>query len=386
MAKKFFHGQDTVAYFKAATALGAIAVPVAGDAFRILTATITPEQDRTPVEDEKGHRSMVSTFEGRRRAGVEIVTLVQPPAAGIGAQLDGVLRNFFGQAPNVVANVSSTYGIAEDLSASIGNLWFKTSVGHEAVVGAIINSLNLTWGNDAPMQFTFGGMAQDWGIMAETTIVAAGASTSAFLPADEGFVSGVGAIVMIAGAGNTAQAVEAFDGDTRIATLAADQTWVAGAAVGDGIPAPSYGTERNRLYGTEGSISFDGGTTTIDDIVHTGGSFDANNGHTLYEGDAFTRVATDTDNDADRAVSVNLSFDVREENLFLFERARYKKTVDLVVTLGAIAGRRLVLDAPKVEIDVAPISTPVSGRATVSFSGMVQASTAGADEFTLAFA
>ena len=82
MAKKFFHGQDTVAYFKAATALGAVAVPVAGDALRILSATITPEQDRTKVMDEKGNRTVVSTFEGRRRAGVEINTLIQPGAAG----------------------------------------------------------------------------------------------------------------------------------------------------------------------------------------------------------------------------------------------------------------------------------------------------------------
>ena len=54
MAKKFFHGQDTVAYFKAATALGAVAVPVAGDALRILSATITPEQDRTQGYGRKG--------------------------------------------------------------------------------------------------------------------------------------------------------------------------------------------------------------------------------------------------------------------------------------------------------------------------------------------
>ena len=83
---------------------------------------------------------------------------------------------------------------------------------------------------------------------------------------------------------------------------------------------------------------------------------------------------------------MELSFDVREENLFLIERARYKKTVDLVVTLGVASGRRMVLDMPKVEVDVAGIQTPEEGRATISFSGMVQGSVAGADEFTLAFA
>ena len=386
MAKRFFHGQDTVAFFKAATALGAVAVPVAGDALRILSATISPEQDRTPVMDEKGHRSQVSTFEGRRRAGVEINTLIQPGAPGGDPQLDAILRNVFGKAPLSVPAALVTYGIAEDLSASIGNLWLTTSVGHESLVGVILNEMNLTWGNDAPMQATFGGMAQDYGIMAATTIVAAGAAADVFLPADEGFVSGVGAIVLIVGSGNAAQVVTAFDGATRMATIAADQTWVAGAAVTSGIPDPSYGTERARLYGADGSISFDGGATVIDDVAHTGGSLTFNNGHTLYESDAFTRVASDTNNDADRVVTVELSFDVREENLFLIERARYKKTVDLVVTLGVTSGRRMVLDMPKVEVGVAGIETPEEGRSTISFSGTVQGSIAGADEFTLAFA
>ena len=385
MAKKFFHGQDTVAYFKAATALGAVAVPVAGDALRILSATISPEQDRTRVMDEKGHRSAVSTFEGRRRAGVEINTLIQPPAAGGSAQLDAMLRNVFGKAPTVVPALV-TYDIAEDLSASIGNLWLTTSVGHESLVGVILNEMNLTWGNDAPMQATWGGMAQDYGLFAETTIVASGAAADVFLPADEGFVSGVGGIVLIAGTGNAAQVVTAFDPSTFMVTIANDQTWIAGAAVTSGIPDPNYGTERARLYGTDGSISFDGGATTIDDVAHTGGSLTYNNGHTLYESDAFTRVASDTDNDVDRVAAVELSFDVREENLFLIERARYKKSVDLVVTLGVAAGRRMILNMPKVEIDPAGISTPEEGRSTISFSGTVQGSVAGADEFTLAFA
>ena len=98
-------------------------------------------------------------------------------------------------------------------------------------------------------------------------------------------------------------------------------------------------------------------------------------------------MASDTDNDVDRAVTVELNFDVREENLFLIERARYKKTVDLVVTLGVAvrpANDRWIM--PKVEVDVAGIQTPEEGRATISFSGMVQGSVAGADEFTLAFA
>ena len=148
--KDFLHGQETVGYFKAATALGAVAAPVGGDAFRALTINISPEQDRTPVMDEKGHRSAVSTFEGRRRAGVEIATLIQPNAAGMAPQLDAMLRNVFGKAP-ATTSVTVTYSIAEDLSASIGNLWKLTGVGHEAAVGVILNEMNLTWGNDAPM-------------------------------------------------------------------------------------------------------------------------------------------------------------------------------------------------------------------------------------------
>ena len=122
------------------------------------------------------------------------------------------------------------------------------------------------------------------GLFAETTIAAAGTAATEFQPEDEGFVSGVGAIVMIAGAGNAAQVITGFDpGTPPMVTLAAAQTWADGAAVTSGIPDPSYGTERARLYGTDGSISFDGGATTIDDVAHTGGSFTYNNGHTLYE-------------------------------------------------------------------------------------------------------
>ena len=405
----FQRGEDVLGYYIEQTAFDTLLAPMAGDAFRARTIAIEPNSNRTPVDDDKGHSSYVEQFDGRRSANVSAETLVRPADAGESPQLGQILEHLFGM-ETVVASTSVTYAFLSDYKDNFGTLYKKNSYGYEYADGVIWNNLALAFGNDSPITAALSGMARDYGHRASA---AAGMFTATPVPTVSGG-TGTGATIasITVDAQGRITAVTWNVGGTSYATgdvitftqgsvtatytlLAAD---VGGGgtlqnltgktitpAAGTALATPNYGNEAKPLYGTAGSLSIDGTTVAVG---FREGTFNVQNGASLYEDDAFQQMPTAVIDDAKRMVTADLSFTVvggSASNMNYITDAKAQTRRNVVVTLGLTSGRMLTINMPRFEFTPAGVQTPAAGRSTFQFSGQAFATKAGNDEATLVF-
>jgi hypothetical protein len=374
----FQYGEEQVAYLVAESTYGVAVVPAATDAFRCSSFNITPNYDRPEVPETGATRSLQERVTGRKGCTWSISFANRPSGtAGTPPDYHLALKHALGSYTNN-ASTSDVYTPLKDPSAlSLSGYRLLEGV-LEGFYGGVVTNVTFNWSGDDFGTITVSGEAKDM-LWAGTDAADGAGSTATTLIVDDGDFFSKYAVIELDGGASAIQ-VTAVSGENL--TIAAS-TWSDNDVVTPYLPAPTLAG--SPLYGTDGTLSLDGGAT---DISHISGSLSIDTGIGLYNRGFGTASATGVVLPSPRRVSGNLSFLIEDNGNYAALRgeAANATTQDIVVDVGTTSGSICQFDMSRCEFDAAPISDG-SGliEASLSFTALTSTATATEDELTLTY-
>jgi len=372
------YGEEQVGYAKAESTFGVAVVPAATDAFRVTSFDITPGFDRPEVPETTSTRSLQERIAGRRSCTWSI-TMINRPSGTAGTPPDYhlLLKHAFGTYANV-SSTSDTYTPLKDPSAlSLSGYRLLEGV-MEGFYGGVVTDVTFNWSGDDFATVTFNGEAKDmlWAGVNQTN--GSGSSATALIVDDGSYYSKYG-VIDIANAGSAKQ-ITAITSETL---TIASSSWSDNVAVEPFLPAPTLAG--SGLYGTDGTLSLDGGSSDISSLT---GSVTMSTGISLNNRNFGTSSADAVTLPTGRRVTGSLSFLVEDNGNFSAIRGEASEgtTQDIVIDIGTTAGSVCQLDMSRCEFDSAPISGGAGLiEVTAGFTGLTSSATATEDEITLVY-
>jgi hypothetical protein len=137
------------------------------------------------------------------------------------------------------------------------------------------------------------------------------------------------------------------------------------------------------LFGTDGTLSLDAGSTTI---THLGGSLSISTGQDLLNTEYGSSSASDVVVPSYREVTGSLDFLVRKDEANLFTEFRRGVQKDMHITIGTTAGKKMLIDCPVTEIDPSQRDSPESDMLRYTANFVALGSGTGENEVSLLFA
>ncbi len=374
----FQYGEEQVAFGVAESTYGVATVPAATDGFRISDFTITPAYDRPEVPETRATRSLQETITGRKSAGWSI-NLINRPSGTAGTPPDYhlLLKHAFGSYTNN-ASTSDVYTPLKDPSGLSLALYRQLEGIQEGVYGAVVQNATFNWSGDGFSTVAFSGIAKDmsWAGTDQTNGTGSGATT---LVVDKGDMYGKYGVVDINGDGS-AVLISAVSGNNL--TIPSD-TWGDNEAVAPYMPTATLAGDP--LYGTAGSLSLDGGSSTIS---HVSGSLALATGIDLYARDFGTSTPTAVTLPQRRSVSGNFSFLVEDNGNYetLRGKAANATAQDVQLNIGTTSGSICRIECPKAELSASPISGGTGLiEMSLSFTALTSTTSATEDEVTVTY-
>jgi len=372
------YGEEQVGYAVAESTFGVAVVPAATDAFRVTSFDITPGFDRPEVPETTSTRSLQERIAGRRSCTWSI-TMINRPSGTAGTPPDYhlLLKHAFGTYANV-SSTSDTYTPLKDPSAlSLSGYRLLEGV-MEGFYGGVVTDVTFNWSGDDFATVTFNGEAKDmlWAGVSQTN--GTGSSATALIVDDGSYYSKYG-VIDIANAGSAKQ-ITAITSETL---TIASSSWSDNVAVEPFLPAPTLAG--SGLYGTDGTLSLDGGSSDISSLT---GSVTMSTGISLNNRNFGTSSADAVTLPTGRRVTGSLSFLVEDNGNFSAIRGEASEgtTQDIVIDIGTTAGSVCQLDMSRCEFDSAPISGGAGLiEVTAGFTGLTSSATATEDEITLVY-
>ena len=372
------YGEEQVGYVVAESTFGTAVVPAATDAFRVTSFDITPGFDRPEVPETTSTRSLQERVAGRRSCTWSI-TMINRPSGTAGTPPDYhlLLKHAFGTYANS-SSTSDTYTPLKDPSAlSLSGYRLLEGV-MEGFYGGVVTDVSFNWSGDDFATVTFNGEAKDmlWAGTSQTN--GTGSSATALIVDDGSYYSKYG-VIDIAG-GGAAKQITAISSETL---TIASSSWSNDVAVEPFLPAPTLAG--SGLYGTDGTLSLDGGSSDISSLT---GSVTMSTGISLNNRNFGTSSADAVTLPTGRRVTGSLSFLVEDNGNFSAIRGEASEgtTQDIVIDIGTTAGSVCQLDMSRCEFDSAPISGGAGLiEVTAGFTGLTSSATATEDEITLVY-
>jgi len=372
------YGEEQVGYAVAESTFGVAVVPAATDAFRVTSFDITPGFDRPEVPETTSTRSLQERIAGRRSCTWSI-TMINRPSGTAGTPPDYhlLLKHAFGTYANS-SSTSDTYTPLKDPSAlSLSGYRLLEGV-MEGFYGGVVTDVTFNWSGDDFATVTFNGEAKDmlWAGVSQTN--GTGSSATALIVDDGSYYSKYG-VIDIANAGSAKQ-ITAITSETL---TIASSSWSDNVAVEPFLPAPTLAG--SGLYGTDGTLSLDGGSSDISSLT---GSVTMSTGISLNNRNFGTSSADAVTLPTGRRVTGSLSFLVEDNGNFSAIRGEASEgtTQDIVIDIGTTAGSVCQLDMSRCEFDSAPISGGAGLiEVTAGFTGLTSSATATEDEITLVY-
>ena len=372
------YGEEQVGYVVAESTFGTAVVPAATDAFRVTSFDITPGFDRPEVPETTSTRSLQERVAGRRSCTWSI-TMINRPSGTAGTPPDYhlLLKHAFGTYANS-SSTSDTYTPLKDPSAlSLSGYRLLEGV-MEGFYGGVVTDVTFNWSGDDFATVTFNGEAKDmlWAGTSQTN--GTGSSATALIVDDGSYYSKYG-VIDIAG-GGAAKQITAISSETL---TIASSSWSNDVAVEPFLPAPTLAG--SGLYGTDGTLSLDGGSSDISSLT---GSVTMSTGISLNNRNFGTSSADAVTLPTGRRVTGSLSFLVEDNGNFSAIRGEASEGTpqDIVIDIGTTAGAVCQLDMSRCEFDSAPISGGAGLiEVTAGFTGLTSSATATEDEITLVY-
>jgi|GEM_PF-4754386 len=375
----FQYGEEQVAFGVAESTYGTAVVPAGTDAFRITDFTITPNYDRPEVPETRATRSLQETVTGRKSASWSL-SMVNRPSGTAGTPPDYhlLLKHAFGSYTNN-PSTSDVYAPLKDPSALSLSLYRQLEGIQEGVYGAVVQNVTFNWSGDSFSTVSFSGTAKD--MLWAGTDAANGAGASATtLTVDDGNFFGKYGVIATDSFATTATQITAVSGnDLTIAS----STWSDNDAVFPYLPSATLAGDP--LYGTAGSLSFDGGSSTIS---HVSGSLSMATGIDLYARDFGTATPTAVTLPQRRSVTGNFSFLIEDNGNYAFLRGEAANATaqDIQLNIGTTSGSICRIECPKAELAASPISGGTGLiEMSLSFVALTSTTSATEDEVTVTY-
>jgi hypothetical protein len=378
----FQYGEEQVAYAVAESTIGTAVVPAATDAFRVTTFDITPNYDRPEVPERTNTRSLQDRISGRKTCNFSI-SLVNRPSGTAGTPPDYtlLLKHAFGTYTNN-SSTSDVYTLLKDPSALGLSVYRKLEGVLEGVYGGVIQNLTFSFSGDGFATIDISGVGYDM-LWAGTDAANGAGSTATALIVDDGDFYGKYGVVQVGSNDNSGAGFQITAVSGQTLTLGAAASWSDDDAVIPFLPAATVGG--NPLYGTAGSLSLDGGSSTISVIS---GSVSMSTGIGLFDRNFGAAIPSGVILPEGRSVTGSLSFLVDDNanyNILRGESAN-KTAQNIQLNIGTVAGSICRLAMPKAEIDTPSIS---SGdgliECAMSFTALTSTATSKENEFTLTY-
>jgi hypothetical protein len=372
------YGEEQVGYVVAESTFGTAVVPAATDAFRVTSFDITPGFDRPEVPETTNTRSLQERIAGRRSCTFSI-TMVNRPSGTAGTPPDYhlLLKHAFGTYTNTSSTKDVYTPLKDPSGLSLSGYRLLEGV-LEGFYGGVVTDVTFGWSADDFATVTFNGEAKDmlWAGVSQTN--GTGSSATALIVDDGSYYSKYG-VIDIANAG-TAKQITAISSETL---TIASSSWSDNVAIEPFLPAPTLAG--SGLYGTDGTLSLDGGSS---DISSLNGSVTLSTGISLNNRNFGTATADSVTLPSGRRVTGSLSFLVEDNGNFSAIRGEASEgtTQDIVVDIGTSAGSICQLDMSRCELD----SSPLSGGAglievTAGFTALAATTTGKENEITLTY-
>lgn len=375
----FQYGHDLVGFVQLESTYGVAVKPTSATAFRASNIAMAPVVSRVLPNDRRNTRSRQERTAGRSSATWGVSCLVRPSGSlGVAPDMGDLLTLIFGT-ETVNASTSVVYSLAKDNSGKMATIYRKTSDIHELVYGAVASDFTLNWNGGGYATIEVNGVAKGHTRTGSTQANGAGAGVDALVVDDLDFL-GLYSIVSIGGDDNSGAGhqITAVNHATETATLEGVHTWSDNDTVVPFLPSPTL--TGSPLYGTTGSVSFDGGSTNIKVVD---GSISISTGHDLLNEEFGESSPADVVMGGMREVTFNLTLIVKKDETHLHSEFFRKVQKDLRITLGETAGSIVQIDMDTCEIDPVGIDIPEEGIQRVSVSGVALASASGEDEITM---
>lgn len=324
-------------------------VPAATDALRVLNLNSLPADEQIPNEESGQGRSRPPAVVGATTVNVNCQTYLRAGAtATADTEIDLLLENLFGTKS---VNPGVQFTLAKRQTKSLC-LFQTTDAVQEAVVGVAFNNGTFTWGGRQLSTLALTGQGRQQSLL--TPFTASGSD-------DFRDLVGVGNIISIDG--GAAAAVTSVVAGTVAPAISS------GDVITSGLPT---GTFPNVLphYGTIGSLSLDGGTTTVN---HRNGSITVGNGVQLQDGIYGTTGPTAVQSPARRNIQISLTFDAATSDIRRIQQIRRNTFYDVVLNVGPSTGRYEQFDMSQVQFTPPGIQRNIDATSTITLTGQATA-------------
>jgi len=374
----FSYGSDLVGFVKAESTYGVPIKPAATDAFRASSITMGAPVGREFPNDVRDTRSRIQRTATR--------TPVQPWSAqgilrpsgstGVAPDMGLFLKQGLGT-ETVSGGTSVTYSLLKDPTALSLAIYRETTDLGEGVSGAIVQNIAFNWSGDGFVTWTCDGVGKDYIQTGNSAVNGTSGAATAVVVDDADFF--------------TPYSVISIDSDDDIQVTAVNYSTntltVASTTVADDdvvkpyFPTPTLAGDP--LFGTDGTLSLDAGSTTI---THLGGSLSISTGQDLLNTEYGSSSASDVVVPSYREVTGSLDFLVRKDEANLFTEFRRGVQKDMHITIGTTAGKKMLIDCPVSEIDPSQRDSPESDMLRYTANFVALGSGTGENEVSLLFA
>ena len=373
----FSYGSDLVGFFKAESTYGVAVKPAAGDAFRATSITMGAPVGREFPGDRRNTRSRIEQTTTRTPVQPWSASGILRPSgtAGTAPDIGEMIKHAFGT-ETVAGGSSVTYSLLKDPTALSGAIYRSTTDLTEGVYGAVVQNLSFNWSGDSYITWTATGVGKDYIQTGNTLANGTGSSATALIVDDADFYSKYSVISI---ASTDDEHVTAVNYSTNTLTIASS-SWSDNAVIKPYVPTGSFAGDP--LFGTQGSLSLDNGSTTI---THLGGSISVNTGIDLLNTEFGGSSATDVTVPAYREVTGSIDFLVRKDEVYLFNEFRRKVQKDVVITLGDTTAKRMKINCNISEFAPSQRDSPDADMIRYTANLTALASSSGQDEISLVF-
>jgi len=389
-----FYGSDLRAYFRTESAFGTAVLPTAATALRVTEATFERPEGRAIPNDRRGTRSRMARTAARQPPIAWTLSGIFRPSDALGTapEMGDLIKHAMGK-ETVSASTSVAYTLLKDMTVgALDSPGSATILAYQGDVmagcsGAIVQSLAFSWSGEDYITWTASGEAQKYIEGARDLANGAGASATSLI-VDDADNYRVGTVLEIVddttevsqddGSGAGLQ-VTAVNYTTNTLTITPAATWSDNDRVIPFAPAGTFvGTE---LFGVDGSVSLDGGSSTLDT---TGGSVTINTGLSLLNSSFGQTQPEEILNNGMREVTCNIDFIADTTNTYLGKEMARKTAYDVQIILGDTAASRVKINMDNVEFDPGAYDSPEEDVVRWSSAG-IALGTSGEDEIDLMF-
>lgn len=374
-------GRNQKFFAKIESAAGTFDKPAGSDAIKVRSSTFDWQVARDSRIDARQTRSLLERITNKQSVSWSLSKYIIPNGSAGTAPDDADLWEAALGSEAVTGGTRVTYSLsASQTIKTLSMVRDFNEVFQEALRGAVVNQVTLSGsGGDAPT-VTFEGFAYDYGFASRAVVDGNhGAGTTFDTTAATTAALRAPCIIKIGTDDNSGAGYEvsSVDDGTEQITLSASHGGVSNADVVLPI-MPTETTAGSPIAGISGSLQLDSTTVPI-----TAFELTLNNNHIEVSDQAFEAGTTDAV-PGFREVTGSFTFRARQDLMIWLAERRSYITSDVDLTLGSVAGSKVLIEMPKIELNFQAIDVPEADGATITVP-FVALGTSGEDELTIKF-